>query len=59
MFDLRPVGYVTGLLVGFLGLAMLLPMLVDIVEGRGHWVAFLESAILSTLIGGLMALTCV
>ena len=58
MFDLRPVGYVTGLLVGFLGLAMLLPMLVDIVEGRGHWVAFLESAILSTLIGGLMALTC-
>ena len=58
MFDLRPVGYVTGLLVTFLGLAMLLPMLVDIVEGQGHWMAFLESAIISTLTGGLMALAC-
>ena len=58
MFDLRPVGYVTGMLVGFLGLTMLLPMLVDIVEGQGHWVAFLESAIISTMSGGLMALAC-
>ena len=58
MFDLRPVGYVTGLLVGFLGLTMLLPMVVDIVEGEGHWVAFLESAIISTMAGGLMALAC-
>ena len=58
MFDLRPVGYVTGLLVAFLGLAMLLPMLVDIVEGQGHWMAFLESAIISTLTGGLIALAC-
>ena len=36
MFDLRPVGYVTGLLVTFLGLAMLLPMLVDIVEAENR-----------------------
>ena len=58
MFDLRPVGYVTGLLVAFLGVTMLLPMLVDIVEGQGHWMAFLESAIISIMTGGLVALVC-
>ena len=37
MLDLRPVGYVIGLLVAVLGLFMVLPLLVDIAEGRGHW----------------------
>ena len=55
MIDLRPVGYVIGLMVMALGLAMFLPMLVDIAEGRGHWPVFAESGILTVLIGGLVA----
>jgi hypothetical protein len=37
MFDLRPVGYVTGLLVAALGLAMLVPMAVDMGYSKGYW----------------------
>ncbi|MEL7132456.1 MAG: TrkH family potassium uptake protein [Pseudomonadota bacterium] len=58
MIDLRPVGYVIGLLVAALGLAMILPLLVDVAEGRGHWPVFAECAILTVLIGGLIALSC-
>lgn len=58
MFDLRPVGYVIGWLVAILGAVMLLPLLVDVVEGRGHWPAFMESAVITMLSGGLIALAC-
>ncbi len=58
MFDIRPVAYVIGLLVACLGAAMTLPMLVDLAEGRGHWPVFLESAVLTGLTGGLIALSC-
>ncbi|MDQ2092008.1 TrkH family potassium uptake protein [Marimonas arenosa] len=58
MIDLRPVGYVVGLMVAALGLTMLLPLIVDLAEGRGHWPAFAESAVLTTLVGGLVALAC-
>ncbi len=56
MLDLRPVGYVIGLLVGALGLTMLAPMVADIAAGNGHWPVFLECAFLTILSGGLMAL---
>ncbi|WP_136442659.1 TrkH family potassium uptake protein [Pacificoceanicola onchidii] len=58
MFDIRPVAYVIGLLVACLGATMLLPMLVDIAEGRGHWTVFFESAAITMFIGGLTALAC-
>ena len=58
MFDIRPVGYVIGLLVACLGATMLLPMLVDLAEGREHWPVFLESGIITMLCGGLIALAC-
>ena len=58
MFDLRPVGYVLGLMVMVLGLTMLLPMLVDLAEGRGHWPVFAESAIVTGVTGLLVALAC-
>ncbi|TNF62952.1 MAG: TrkH family potassium uptake protein [Rhodobacteraceae bacterium] len=58
MIDLRPVGYVIGLLVTGLGIAMMAPMLVDLAEGKGHWTVFAESAVLTILIGGLTALAC-
>lgn len=58
MLDLRPVGYVIGLLVAILGATMVLPMLVDMAEGAGHWPVFLESGIITILVGGLIALSC-
>jgi trk system potassium uptake protein TrkH len=58
MFDLRPVGYVIGLLVAILGATMFLPMLIDIAEGNGHWPVFLECGVLTLLLGGLVALSC-
>ena len=58
MFDLRPVGYVIGLLVALLGAAMALPMLIDLAAGDAHWLVFLEAGLITILIGGLTALTC-
>ncbi len=58
MFDLRPVGYVSGLLVAFLGVSMLVPMSVDLFDGNGHWQVFAESSILTTLTGLLIAMAC-
>ena len=40
------------------GLTMLLPLLVDLAEGRGHWPVFLESSVITMLCGGLIALAC-
>jgi trk system potassium uptake protein TrkH len=56
--DLRPVGYVIGLLVAVLGAAMLVPLLVDLAEGRGHWPVFLQSGAVTVLGGVAMALAC-
>ncbi|WP_375257167.1 TrkH family potassium uptake protein [Citreimonas sp.] len=56
MLDIRPVAYVIGLLVACLGATMILPMLVDLVEGRGQWPVFAQSAIVTSLTGGLIAL---
>lgn len=58
MFDPRPVGYVIGLLVLVLGLTMLVPMALDMVLENAHWQAFFESAVLTALAGGLVALAC-
>ncbi|TCO72845.1 TrkH family potassium uptake protein [Rhodovulum euryhalinum] len=58
MFDLRPVGYVIGLLVAILGATMLLPMAIDLAAGDPNWSAFLESALITALSGGLVALAC-
>ncbi|MEL7152960.1 MAG: potassium transporter TrkG, partial [Pseudomonadota bacterium] len=58
MVDLRPVGYVIGLLVAVLGAAMLLPLLADLAEGRGHWPAFAQSGLITVLAGVTLALSC-
>lgn len=58
MFDLRPVGYVIGLLVAILGMTMFLPMLIDLARGDEHWLVFLEAGLVTILIGGLVALCC-
>jgi len=56
--DFRPVGYVIGLLVAILGATMLLPMLADLIEGRGEWTVFFESAVITMLTGAVLALSC-
>ena len=58
MFDLRPVGYVIGLLVAALGLTMLLPMAMDIYDGNPHWRVFAVSGLLTCLIGSLLTVAC-
>ena len=58
MFDLRPVAYVIGLLAAVLGLTMLVPMAMDLLDGDPHWLIFLQCSILTIFIGGVMALTC-
>ena len=56
--ELRPVGYVIGLLVAALGGTMLIPFAVDLYDGLGHWPVFLEASVITILIGGLVALAC-
>ncbi|WP_342078716.1 TrkH family potassium uptake protein [Yoonia sp. SS1-5] len=58
MLDLRPVGYVIGLLVAALGITMFAPMVADLMAENGHWFVFFESAVITILIGGLMAIAC-
>ena len=58
MLDLRPVGYVIGLLSASLGITMLGPMLVDLVEDNGHWFVFFESMVVTVVTGSLIALAC-
>jgi len=58
MFDLRPVGYVLGLLVLTLGVTMLIPLAVDVWAGNGHWGAFAEAAAVTIVTGLFMALAC-
>ena len=58
MLDLRPVGYVIGLLVAVLGITMLIPMLADFMASNGHWPTFLQAAIVTFFTGGLLAITC-
>lgn len=55
MFDLRPVGYVIGLLVACLGASMLVPMMLDLAAGNGHWPVFAQSAILTFMTGTFLA----
>ncbi|RVV98751.1 TrkH family potassium uptake protein [Mesobaculum littorinae] len=56
--DLRPVGYVIGLLVTALGLSMLVPLTVDIVVRNGYWPDFAEASAITALTGALLALAC-
>lgn len=58
MVDLRPVGYVIGLIIVALGLAMIAPMLTDLALGNGNGQAFAEAALICVLAGGLTAIAC-
>ena len=58
MFDLRPVGYVLGLMVAALGATMVVPLMLDMARGNGHWAAFAEAAAITMFIGGALTLAC-
>ncbi len=58
MIDLRPVGYVIGLLVATLGAMMLFPMALDYARGDANWQAFLEASVLAAVSGGVLSLAC-
>ena len=58
MLDLRPVGYVIGLLVAVMGVAMVGPLLFDLYEGDPEWKTFLQSSVITTTIGAIVALAC-
>ncbi len=55
-FDMRPVAHVIGLLLVVLGGTMILPLATDLIDGTGHWQAFLESGLITMVVGGLTAL---
>ncbi|PZR00270.1 MAG: potassium transporter TrkH [Cereibacter sphaeroides] len=56
MLDLRPIGYVVGLMIAVLGVLMLLPAMVDWLAGTDNAPSFLVSAFISTVFGGLLSL---
>lgn len=58
MFDIRPVAHVIGLLTICLGGIMVLPLLVDLAEGNGHWQVFAISAAITIVIGGMITIAC-
>jgi trk system potassium uptake protein len=58
MIDLRPVGYVIGLLVAALGMTMVVPLVMDLLVENGHWTVFFEAGVVTTLFGALLALAC-
>ncbi|WP_323008148.1 TrkH family potassium uptake protein [Pseudorhodobacter sp.] len=58
MLDLRPVGYIIGLLLATLGAMMLFPMALDYMSGDRNWMAFLEASVVTCLAGALLALSC-
>ena len=56
--DLRPVGYILGLLLAAFGATMLFPMALDLAAGDRHWAAFFETAVITFVAGGVLALAC-
>lgn len=56
MLDVRPVGYVIGLLLLALGASMGLPMIADLVQRNGHWPVFAETGMMTMLVGMCLSL---
>ncbi|TCS64014.1 TrkH family potassium uptake protein [Varunaivibrio sulfuroxidans] len=51
---LRPLIFILGPMLSFLGFAMLLPASADYVSGNHDWVSFTASAVISVFLGGVM-----
>ncbi|MBU2089592.1 MAG: potassium transporter TrkH, partial [Alphaproteobacteria bacterium] len=55
--DLRPILYVLGWLLTVLGLAMLVPMLVDLLLDHPDWTSFMAGGVITSFIGVSLVLT--
>ncbi len=58
MFDLRPIGYIIGLFIAFLGGAMILVAIADALSSDADWRAFLLSAIITLVVSFALIITC-
>ena len=58
MFDLRPVGYLLGVLVAMLGVSMIVPVGAALIYGDGELDTFLLTGFLTGAMGGALALSC-
>ncbi len=58
MFDLRPIGYVIGLFVSVLGVAMVPVAIADALSADSDWRAFSLASIITLVFGLGMILTC-
>ena len=58
MIDLRPIGYIVGLIVAVMGAIMLVPLAIELALGGTAGRGFLQSAALAGFCGGLTALAC-
>ena len=56
MPDLRPVFFVVGLMLAGMGIAMFIPMAVDLAANDRSWPAFVMSGTITTLFGGVLAM---
>ena len=58
MLNIRPIGYIVGILVTILGASMILPLLVDIYFQDEHWQIFGYSSFFTMVAGALLILSC-
>ena len=58
MLDLRPVGYILGWLVLLLGVMMLVPLGLDLIDRNRNAEAFALSAVLTLVAGATVAVAC-
>ncbi|HSF11921.1 MAG TPA: hypothetical protein VLA50_03030, partial [Erythrobacter sp.] len=56
MIDLRPIGYIVGLMVAVLGALMLIPAMVDWLSGSSDASVFVSCAVMTFSVGSLTAL---
>ena len=57
MMDFRPIILVIGILLSTLGLAMMVPALLDLAYGHEDWLVFAQSSTLTLFIGGGLVLS--
>ncbi len=55
--DIRPVAYVTGLLLSAFGVVMTGPLVLDFISGNDNWLGFAQAALITFLIGAGMTLS--
>ena len=58
MFDLRPIGYVIGLFISVLGVAMVPVAIADVLSSDKDWRAFALAAVITLVFGLALILTC-